>query len=589
MSGKTDSTGCSRRVCHVAMVLVVGAVLIGVGVTLVLLLSPDDSEAGYVYDNAAVATDARECSEVGRNILKEGGSAVDAAISSMLCIGVINCNSAGIGGGFFMLIFDKESGKSLVVDAREKAPSLANQTMFENQPEKSKEGGLSIAVPGDIRGYWQAYQRYGKLPWKRLFQPAIDMASEGFVISQSLGDGIADGEEYVRSDPGLRETFVHEDGTLMKEGEICTMPRLADTLLEIADNGADIFYDGKIAETIVQDMAEELDGIISSEDLANYTAAVREPLEIDFEGYTVFAAPPPSSGAVVLNVLNVLDAFHLDKDDMADDEGSIHTYHRFAETCKFAFAKRTELGDVDYVVNIDEVLGLVLSEQFAEDVKQEINETWVTYENSTYYASFQGNAYYHQDDHGTTHLSVLAENGDAVSITSTINNNFGARFLSLRNGVIYNNQMDSFSTPGVINSDGIRPSEANFIVPGKRPMSSMSPIMITNSNGDVVMTIGASGSSKMITSTSLVTMETLLMENTLSSAIRKRRIHHKWLPNEIDYETEFNEKYIQGLTEYGHVLVKGSGYPGVVQAVYQHGGKVYAESDGRKGGYPAGY
>ncbi|XP_070571963.1 glutathione hydrolase 1 proenzyme-like [Ptychodera flava] len=577
----------TRKIIAVTVLSIAFIGCTAAGVVAVLFLSSSNDE-GNVYSSAAVAADNGQCSQVGRDVLQDGGSAVDAAISSMLCIGVVHCDSAGIGGGFFMTVYSKESGEKLVIDARETAPSQANQTMFVDQPEKSRAGGLSVAIPGELHGYWEAHGRFGKLPWKQLFQPAITIAREGFTIGASLAKSVRDSEEYVREDPGLSDLFLNEDGSLKGEGDRCVNGLLADTLESIAAEGPDDFYTGDIASYTVQEVTQEQGGILTLDDLANYTVAIKQPLQIDFMGHTVLTAPPPSSGAVVLMLLNIMDAFDLTEEDMMDTDGAVLTYHRFAEACKFSFAKRADLGDVDFVDGIDSLLDLMTSEDFADDVRREINDTWITYENSTLYASYVGSQYYNRHDHGTSHLSVLAENGDAVSVTSTINNSFGAKFRSLRTGLIINNQMDSFSSPGVVNSDGIRPSEANFISPGKRPMSSMSPTLILDKNGNVVMVIGASGSSRMVTSISLVTMETLVMNNGLQDAVKKPRIHHKWLPNYVEFEQTFRQDYVTGLQKFGHQLESSSLF-GVVQAIQSYSGKVFAESDARKGGFPAGY
>ncbi|XP_041456103.1 scoloptoxin SSD14-like [Lytechinus variegatus] len=542
------------------------------------------ADMGYRFDDGAVAADAEICSQVGRDILQDGGSAVDAAIAAMLCIGVVHPSSAGIGGGFFMTVYERESGTTRVIDGRERAPFAANETMFVEHPELSLAGALSIAVPGELHGYKQAHDLYGVLPWNQLFRPAIAIAEEGYLIDKTMAADIVNNEDYIRSDVGLSSLFLEDDGNLKEEGDMVLNPLLAATMRRLATEGVDIFYTGDIAQTLV-DETQDIGGIITLADMSSYESLVKQPLHVNlFDGLTAFTAPPPSSGVVAEMIMNIMDEYSFTSDDISTLEGETLMYHRFIEATKFAFAKRAQLGDTEYEP-VQDLISNMTSEDLASLIRQTIDDVRVTYDNVTQYDAPFVNTF----DEGTSHLSVIAPNGDAVAMTSTVNNGFGSKFMSPTTGVVLNNQMDSFSTPGLRNSDGIAPSSPNFIKPGKRPMSSMSPTILLAENGDVRLALGASGSSRMITSISLVSLRTQRFEEDLRDVINQRRIHHQLSPNYIQYEDGFSEEIMSGLENKDHELYLQTRYA-VVQAILRdRDGSLFAFSDPRKGGVAAGF
>ncbi|XP_072164276.1 glutathione hydrolase 1 proenzyme-like [Diadema setosum] len=551
-----------------------------------LVIQPGQKNvSGYVFEHGAVAADSEICSAVGRDILKEGGSAVDAAIAAMLCIGVVHPSSAGIGGGFFMTIYKRETRTSQVIDGRERAPFAANKTLFVDNPDFSLAGGLSIATPGEIRGYELAHRLHGKLPWSRVFEPAIAIAQNGYYIDATMAKDITNEEGYIRADEGLRSLYVKAEGKLKGEGDLVQNPLLARTMQRLAVEGPDLFYDGDIAGALINE-TRGIGGILTLEDMSMYRALTKEPLCVRLhDGLTAYTAPPPSSGVVAQMIMNVMDEYGYTASDISTPEDETLLYHRFIEATKFAFAKRAKLGDEEYVP-IQNLISNMTSESLASLIRQTIDDNMVTYANVQQYDAPYVNAF----DEGTSHLSVVSPNGDAVAMTSTINNGFGSKFMSPTTGVILNNQMDSFSTPGTPNSDGIAPSEPNFIEPGKRPMSSMSPtILLDDRSGDVRLVLGASGSSRMVTSISMVSLRTLLFKEDLRNVINQRRIHHQLSPNYIQYEQNFNEEVLHYLEDRGHDIFLQERFA-VVQAVLRdRDGTLYAFSDPRKGGIAAGY
>ncbi|XP_019616096.1 PREDICTED: gamma-glutamyltranspeptidase 1-like [Branchiostoma belcheri] len=483
---------------------------------------------GGPYAHGAVATDALECSTIGSDILEKGGSAVDAAIASLLCIGLTNPDSSGIGGGLFMTIYNKESGTAEIINARAMAPAAATENMYQKNHKLSRLGGLSVAVPGEIRAFWTAHQRHGKLPWRDLFQPAIQLAEEGVCVGKYLAKIMKKKTVDIKRGSGLCDVFCDGNNNVLGENHIMKRAKLAETLRAVADGGADVFYQGEIARNLTKDV-RDAGGIITEQDFRDYQVEVTSPLNISLAGgLTVLSPPPPASGAVLSLILNILD--------VAIAHNSISCY---AVSCPCRYY------DPSFVL---------------------------------------------PEAGGTSHVSVLGPNGDAVSVTSTINTSFGSKLRSNSTGVILNNLMDDFSSPNIINFFGVPPSPANFIRPGKRPLSSMTPTVVVDGNGDVRLVTGASGGTKITTATAYVLMQHLWFGLDIGPAVQTPRLHHQLLPYRLQTEKSrpFQPKAVlEGLRQKKHVTNVTSS--ACVNSVARKGDVISAASDSRKGGFPVGF
>ncbi|KAK3728893.1 hypothetical protein QZH41_010184 [Actinostola sp. cb2023] len=543
---------------------------------------PPDAEGPY--QEAVVAADAGKCSEVGRDIMKRNGSAVDAAVASLFCVGVLNMHSAGIGGGGFIVVYNRSNKYTEMFDFREEAPGKTHRDMYVNSSLSSRVGASASGVPGEVKGFHAIWKKYGRLPWKDIVQPSINMAKNGLQIGSNLYYAMTrkSVKKLILKDPGLRELLVNEKGELRQLGEVIKMPKLARTLERISDDPED-FYSGELAKEIVSEV-EAAGGIITLQDMKNYEVKIRKTLVSTLGEYKWYSAAPPGSGAVMGLILNILKGYNMTASARKDTNTSILTYHRIVEAFKFAYAYRALLGDPDYV-NLTGVLTNITDPDFGEALRLKI------YDNKTFTDYRHYGNYYSANDGGTSHMSLLAPNGDAVSATTTINLFFGGKFRGTKTGIMWNNEMDDFSIPNKPNAFGVLPSPANFANPRKRPLSSMSPSIFVDKNGDVRMVAGASGGTKITTATSLAVMNYLWFNRTLPQSVVDPRLHHQLMPMviRIDRDYPLPQPIIDGLIRLGHPVKKQSGFA-VVQAVAKDkSGLLYGKADPRKGSWASGF
>ncbi|KAJ8923080.1 hypothetical protein NQ315_001632 [Exocentrus adspersus] len=495
---------------------------------------------------ASVVTNGNHCAEIGTSIMAKGGNAVEAAIAASLCEGVASPESMGLGGGFLMTIYNKTTGEVFAINSREVAPAAASENMYAGNETLSQIGGLAVAVPGELVGYWTLYQRFGgNLPWRDLLQPTIDLCRNGVLLNTRAETVLRNNKQHILNDPVLSDTFINPStNEPYVEGDYVQRPRLAKTLETIAEEGGYALHNGSLTEAFVQDIRDR-GGIITADDLLNYKPEWLEPITTTFyRNDTLYTIPLPGSGVILTFMLNILDSF-VDLNDFY----SVTTHQRIVEAFKFGYGRRTELGDPNHV-DVQALVANLTSKAYAEDIRSLI------YDNQT----FQDPLYYGADtatveDHGTAHISVLAPNGDAVSITSTINFYFGAKFASNSTGIILNNQMDDFSSPNITNGYDVPPSPANFIRPGKRPLSSMSPSIVVDSNGNVILITGAAGGTKITTTVALLIIKHLWFGMDLKTAVDDKRLHHQLFPMSITYEGGYSAEavdIVEALYDIGH-------------------------------------
>ncbi|CAJ2636611.1 unnamed protein product [Trifolium pratense] len=494
-----------------------------------------------------VAADDARCSAVGVSMLKLGGHAVDAAVAAALCVGVVFQASSGIGGGSFMVVKSSSSSKAQAFDMRETAPLAASQNMYQRNPEAKFSGALSMGVPGELAGLHAAWLKHGRLPWKTLFQPAIKLAKNGFVVSPSLHDHLVNDENKIMNDLGLKSIYA-PNGILLKGGDMCSNVELGQTLEILADEGPQAFYNGTIGEKLLKDVIED-GGILTMEDLRNYKVEITDAQTVNVMGYTIYGMPPPSSGTLALSlILNILDSYG--SPDAAKGNLGIH---RLIEAMKHMFAVRMNLGDPDFE-NISRTVSEMLSPSFAQTIQRKILD------NTTFPPEYYMYRWSQLRDHGTSHLCVVDADRNAVSLTTSVNWPFGAGIRSTSTGIVINNEMDDFSAPTDISPEKLPPAPTNFIEPNKRPLSSMTPIIITKDD-QLVGVLGGSGGMNIIPAVTQVFVNHFILGMKPLDAVLRPRIYTKLIPDLVYYEnlTAHNGDHIE-LSQESRLFLKERGH-----------------------------
>lgn len=538
----------------------------------------------------AVSTDALPCAKIGNEILAKGGSAVDAAVGTLLCMGVVIPNSLGLGGGCLMTIYNRKTKEATVIDGREVAPDYASENMYANDSLKASRGPLSVGIPGELAAYWKAHQMFGKLNWSELFGPSIDLAANGSPLVEHLAFALRAPNHAKYITPQLAKLMTNNaTGQYYDQGEIFVQKELANTLRRIRDHGVKEFYGGLTGKLFISDL-EAQGGKITLADLMNYEALVKEPLVFKLaEDLNLYTQPPPGSGIVLSIILRVMKelGYYKNQSPQASFEGSSLYYHRMIEAFKFAYAQRAGLEDKpDDPKRMDELMAKLLSDKFIKDVASRVG-------NETHGSEYYGGIEYFSDDHGTAHVSVVDSEGNAAAVTSSVNLYFGSGLLSPSTGIIYNDVMDDFVSPNLVNKFGLAPSKFNRIRAGKRPLSSMAPSVFTDSQGNVRLVIGGSGGSKITTAIASVSLRNCFLGEDIKTAIDGPRLHHQFLPNKIMYELNFPKELLHSLKERKHALAPILDRSSVIIAVANDQVNstklITANSDYRKGGAVAGF
>ncbi|KAM3383227.1 glutathione hydrolase 3 isoform X1 [Capsicum galapagoense] len=478
--------------------------------------------AGIVEsEQAVIAADDGRCSEIGISMLKIGGHAVDAAVATALCLGVVNPMASGIGGGGFMVVRSSSTSEVQAIDMRETAPLAASQNMYNNGKSKL-DGALAMGVPGELAGLHTAWAKNGRLPWKTLVQPAIKLARDGFVIAPYLANYIVKKAKLILKDPGLRQIFAPE-GKLLRAGDICHTLELSHSLELISEQGPEAFYNGEVGEKLVEDV-KRAGGILTMDDLRNYKVEIPEAVTFNAMGYTIVGMPPPSSGTVAISmILKILEGY----ESSNASKGSLGL-HRMIEAMKHMLAIRMNLGDPDFV-NISSTVTDMLSTSFAKEIRRKI------FDNTTFPPEYYLPRWSQLRDHGTAHFCIVDADRNAVSMTSTVNYPFGGGVLSPSTGILLNNEMGDFSTPDDISTDKLPPAPSNFIQPKKRPLSSMAPIIVLKDN-QLAGVIGGSGGLKIIFAVLQVFINHFVLGMDPLAAVQSPRIYHELIPNVVLYE-----------------------------------------------------
>lgn len=489
---------------------------------------PVRATQGMVASVDATAT------QVGVDILRQGGNAVDAAVAVGFALAVTHPQAGNLGGGGFMLL-RTASGRATAIDFREIAPARASRDMFLDKQgnadsKLSLTSPLASGTPGTVAGFALAAQKYGTLPLSKLVQPAVELARKGIIVNDALADDLNSyGKEVLLSHDNSKAIFFKPDGTPYQKGERLVQANLAHSLSLIARDGADAFYKGEIADQIAAEMAQH-GGLISKADLAGYRAVERQPISGSYRGYQVFSMPPPSSGGIhIVQILNILENFDLAKMGF----GSADAMQVIAEAEKYAYADRSEyLGDPDFVKVPWQAL---TSKAYAKSLAQQIDLAKARPSDQIKpgkLAPYESNQ--------TTHFSVVDKQGNAVAVTYTLNTNFGSGIVAGSSGILLNNEMDDFSArPGTPNVYGLVGGEANAVQPGKRPLSSMSPTIVAK-DGKTWLVTGSPGGSRIITTVLQMVVNSIDFGMNVAEATNAPRFHHQWLPDQLRVEKGFS-------------------------------------------------
>jgi gamma-glutamyltranspeptidase / glutathione hydrolase len=491
-------------------------------------------------------------SDAGLAMLQQGGNAVDAAAATALAISVVEPFSAGIGGGGFLLLRRAQTGTVQALDFRERAPKRATRDMYLDKQGKvrsraSLDGHLAAGIPGTVAGLYTVHREYGKLPWAAVVAPAIALAENGFPVSSRFVTFARLRQDAINKNPAAREVFTRR-GILYKPGELLIQRDLARTLRKIATDPKS-FYTGDIARSIAADMAKN-GGIITLEDLKNYTPIWRNPICGNFRSYQICAMSPPSSGGVhLLQILNIIGDTKLEK----LGRQSADSLHLLAESMRIAYADRAEyLGDPDFVsVPVKALTG----RNYGKFRRSQIQMSKARRSNQVKAVDAQTLSRFGWESPETTHLTVVDSDRNVVSLTFTVNGRFGAGAVAAGTGILLNNEMDDFAAaPGVPNLSGLLGGEANSIAPGKTPLSSMTPIIVSE-NGKFRLAAGAPGGSTIITTVLQIVLNVLVYDMNVGEAVSAPRIHHQWMPDRLQVESRgFDTATLDELRRRGHKI-----------------------------------
>ena len=499
------------------------------------------SDKLVIAKNGMVSSQDFIASEVGRNILIKGGNAVDAAVATGFALAVTHPQAGNLGGGGFMLVSLAEEKNVLSLDFRETAPSAATKDMYLNadgevDTNSAQYSRLSSGVPGTVMGLLHALEEYGTMSREMVMQPALELAQNGFIMSAHLAESLNYHRNELSIDKSSIEYFLNH-----QKGQVFKQPDLAKTLKRIAKFGAQDFYSGETADLIVAEMKSGR-GLITHKDLKNYKVVTRKPIIGHYKGYELYAMSPPSSGGVhIIQMLNILSGYDL----KSDGHNSASYLHKMIEAMRRAYADRSKyLGDPDFV---DVPVKSLTSSVYADALRASIDLGAATLSET-----IRPGSQMPRESMNTTHYSIIDKNGNAVSVTYTLNFSYGSGYSVDGAGFLLNNEMDDFSSkPGSPNGYGLIGGEANKIVPAKRPLSSMTPMIVKKDN-KVVLVTGSPGGSRIITSVLQMVLNVIEWNMDLFEAVNQPRLHHQWLPDVVNIEKGISVDTLNELNGMGH-------------------------------------
>jgi gamma-glutamyltranspeptidase / glutathione hydrolase len=558
----------------IGLTLLVGVLLLGGTLSAAPILAgermhPVLGQSGMVVTSHPLATAA------GLTVLKNGGNAIDAAVTVGFVLAVVQPRSGNLGGGGFMLISSEAKNEVVAVDYRETAPGRATTDMFlDPQGELDKQAARyshrAAGVPGSVAGLALALETYGTISLAQVLAPAIQLAKEGFVVTPRFSAGLMEAAERLKRWETTRKIFYKPDGGFYQPGERFVQPELAATLQRIAAHGAREFYQGKTAELLVAEMQRH-GGLINRADLRAYRPVLRRPVRGNYRGFEIYSMPPPSSGGVhVVEILNILEGYSIG----ASGHNAARNIHLLAEAMKRAYADRSHyLGDADFV---DVPLRALTSKTYAAALRKAINP-----DQATPSATITPGKLAPYESGQTTHFSVVDRFGNAVANTTTINFSYGSGIVVAGAGFLLNNEMDDFSAKtGVPNAYGLLGGEANKIEPGKRMLSSMAPTIVRQDGKNYLVT-GSPGGSRIITTVLQVIMNVIDHGLNIQSAVAAPRVHHQWLPDELRIEEGISPDTVRLLEGMGHTVRRQSAM-GASQSILIRDGVMYGGADPRR-------
>ena len=528
-----------------------------------------------VASQGMVSSQEKLASEAGLKVLQEGGNAIDSAVTVGFALAVTLPRAGNIGGGGFMMIHLADNNENIALDYRETAPLKATRDMFLNEKGevdniKSRFSHLAVGVPATVAGLTFALEKYGTITLKRALQPAIELAEKGFPVTEDFYDSLLFARSFLEKNPVSKQLFFPNNNP-PPIGSIFKQPELANTLKLIAKEGKKVFYEGKIAQDIVQEMSDN-GGLITLEDLANYQPKIREPIKGEYLGYEIYSMPPPSSGGVhLIQMLNILKGFDL----KSLGQNTANTIHLMTETMKLAYADRSlYLGDPDF---IDVPVKELTEQKYADYLRTKIEKNKATPSSEIK----PSNPFNFQESTQTIHYSIVDKEGNAVANTYTLNFSYGSGITVKNRGFLLNNEMDDFSAKSnTPNAYGLIGGDANAIAPNKRMLSSMTPTIITK-DGEVFLVTGSPGGSRIITTVLQMIVNVLEFDLNVAEATVSPRFHHQWLPDELLLEKGINQDTRRLLTEKGH-NVKDSRAMGSTQSIMKENDLLYGFSDTRR-------